>query len=139
MLHLPARYRDSRRIDSDEANACWNCGRGITAFVNLGTIHFHYRFRRRVATNLGVHIRKVRVYAIVLALLLAGVSVSAVGSIAFVGLVIPHIINSLAAIRLSGCGCYLLSRMLTIPNIGLLQHLGSPSTHEFMNEFVKIR
>lgn len=52
-----------------------------------------------VATNLGVHIRRVRVYAIVLALLLAGVSVSAVGSIAFVGLVIPHIARKLVGVN----------------------------------------
>ncbi|WP_018883793.1 FecCD family ABC transporter permease [Paenibacillus massiliensis] len=52
-----------------------------------------------VATNLGVHIRKVRVYAIVFALLLAGVSVSAVGSIAFVGLVIPHIARKLVGVN----------------------------------------
>lgn len=44
-----------------------------------------------IAVNLGLNTKRIRILAIVFALLLAGVSVAAVGSIAFVGLVIPHI------------------------------------------------
>ncbi len=52
-----------------------------------------------VASNLGVRIARVRMYAIIIALVLAGVSVSAVGSIAFVGLVIPHIARKLVGVN----------------------------------------
>lgn len=44
-----------------------------------------------MAINLGLNTKRIRILAILFALLLAGVSVAAVGSIAFVGLVIPHI------------------------------------------------
>lgn len=44
-----------------------------------------------MAINLGLNTKRIRILAIIFALLLAGVSVAAVGSIAFVGLVIPHI------------------------------------------------
>lgn len=44
-----------------------------------------------MAINLGLNTRRIRLIAVIFALLLAGVSVAAVGSIAFVGLVIPHI------------------------------------------------
>lgn len=50
-----------------------------------------------------------------------------------------HSINSVAAIRQNRCGYYLLPGMLAVPVIGLLQHLGSASTHELVNELVKIR
>jgi iron complex transport system permease protein len=48
-----------------------------------------------IAANLGVKTNRIRVVGITLAVILAGVSVSAVGSIAFVGLVIPHIARKL--------------------------------------------
>lgn len=48
-----------------------------------------------VAVNLGVKTKQVRVLGMTAALILAGVSVSAVGSIGFVGLVIPHISRKL--------------------------------------------
>ncbi|MGG0480648.1 iron ABC transporter permease [Priestia megaterium] len=48
-----------------------------------------------IAVNLGVKTNRIRVIGITLAVILAGVSVSAVGSIAFVGLVIPHIARKL--------------------------------------------
>ncbi|GAB1779865.1 iron ABC transporter permease [Priestia megaterium] len=48
-----------------------------------------------IAANLGVKINRIRVIGITLAVILAGVSVSAVGSIGFVGLVIPHIARKL--------------------------------------------
>ncbi len=52
-----------------------------------------------VATNLGISSKKIRILAIVSALLLAGVSVAAVGSIAFVGLVIPHIARKFVGVN----------------------------------------
>jgi len=52
-----------------------------------------------VATNLGISSKKIRIIAIVSALLLAGVSVAAVGSIAFVGLVIPHIARKFVGVN----------------------------------------
>lgn len=51
-----------------------------------------------VASNLGTNVNRVRILGIAAALVLAGVSVSAVGSIGFVGLVIPHISRKLAGV-----------------------------------------
>lgn len=51
-----------------------------------------------VALNLGVKTKRVRVLGMTAALILAGVSVSAVGSIGFVGLVIPHISRKLVGV-----------------------------------------
>ncbi|MFS0655155.1 FecCD family ABC transporter permease [Bacillus sp. 179-C3.3 HS] len=51
-----------------------------------------------VAANLGVRTRKVRILGMAAAVILAGVSVSAVGSIGFVGLVIPHIARKLVGV-----------------------------------------
>jgi iron complex transport system permease protein len=51
-----------------------------------------------VAVNLGVKTKRIRVLGMVGAVLLAGVSVSAVGSIGFVGLVIPHIARKLVGV-----------------------------------------
>jgi iron complex transport system permease protein len=48
-----------------------------------------------MATNLGMNTNRMKVMAMVIAVILAGVSVSAVGSIGFVGLVIPHISRKL--------------------------------------------
>jgi iron complex transport system permease protein len=48
-----------------------------------------------IATNLGMSTNRIKVLAMVIAVILAGVSVSAVGSIGFVGLVIPHISRKL--------------------------------------------
>ncbi|WP_307408114.1 FecCD family ABC transporter permease [Neobacillus ginsengisoli] len=48
-----------------------------------------------IAANLGVKTNRVRILGITAAVILAGVSVSAVGSIGFVGLVIPHISRKL--------------------------------------------
>ncbi|MFJ7941851.1 FecCD family ABC transporter permease [Peribacillus sp. NPDC096447] len=48
-----------------------------------------------IATNLGVNTTRIRILGIIIAVILAGVSVSAVGSIGFVGLVIPHISRKL--------------------------------------------
>ncbi|MGE8080095.1 FecCD family ABC transporter permease [Peribacillus loiseleuriae] len=47
------------------------------------------------AANLGVKTNRVRLFGIIASVILAGVSVSAVGSIGFVGLVIPHISRKL--------------------------------------------
>jgi iron complex transport system permease protein len=51
-----------------------------------------------VAVNLGVKTKRVRILGMTVALILAGVSVSAVGSIGFVGLVIPHISRKLVGV-----------------------------------------
>ncbi|MGM0876191.1 MAG: FecCD family ABC transporter permease [Bacillota bacterium] len=48
-----------------------------------------------ISTNLGMSTNRIKVLAMVIAVILAGVSVSAVGSIGFVGLVIPHISRKL--------------------------------------------
>ncbi|WP_244520558.1 FecCD family ABC transporter permease [Fictibacillus solisalsi] len=48
-----------------------------------------------IAANLGVNMNRIKGTGMALAVVLAGVSVSAVGSIAFVGLVIPHIARKL--------------------------------------------
>lgn len=51
-----------------------------------------------VASNLGVKTKRIQVIAMVVAVILAGVSVSAVGSIGFVGLVIPHMARKLVGV-----------------------------------------
>ncbi|WP_442955856.1 FecCD family ABC transporter permease [Paenibacillus sp. y28] len=50
------------------------------------------------AAGLGIKTKRVRLLGIALAVLLAGVAVSAVGSIGFVGLVIPHIARRLVGV-----------------------------------------
>ncbi|OXM88227.1 FecCD family ABC transporter permease [Paenibacillus rigui] len=50
------------------------------------------------ASNLGVRTQRVRWMAITAAVILAGISVSAVGAIGFVGLVIPHIARKLVGV-----------------------------------------
>lgn len=52
-----------------------------------------------VALGLGIHIRMTRFLALTAVVILAGVSVSAVGSIGFVGLVIPHISRKLVGVN----------------------------------------
>ncbi|WP_242214749.1 iron ABC transporter permease [Bacillus cereus group sp. BfR-BA-01383] len=52
-----------------------------------------------VATNLGVKTNRTRILGIIIVVILAGVSVSAVGSIGFVGLVIPHIARKLVGVN----------------------------------------
>lgn len=51
-----------------------------------------------VSTNLGVKTNRIRLVGIGLAIILAGVGVSAVGSIGFVGLVIPHIARKIVGV-----------------------------------------
>nr|WP_246294219.1 iron ABC transporter permease [Paenibacillus planticolens] len=51
-----------------------------------------------VSAGLGVKTKRIRLLGIVLAIILAGVGVSAVGSIGFVGLVIPHIARKLVGV-----------------------------------------
>lgn len=51
-----------------------------------------------IAVNLGIQTERIRLLAMIFAVVLAGVSVSAVGSIAFVGLVIPHIARKLVGV-----------------------------------------
>ncbi|HFU7055698.1 TPA: FecCD family ABC transporter permease [Bacillus cereus] len=52
-----------------------------------------------VATNLGVKTNQTRILGMIIVVTLAGVSVSAVGSIGFVGLVIPHIARKLVGVN----------------------------------------
>lgn len=47
------------------------------------------------AINLGIKVNRIKLFSIIAAVILAGVSVSTVGSIGFVGLVIPHIARKL--------------------------------------------
>ena len=49
----------------------------------------------RTASHLGVHVERLRILSIVLVALLTGVAVAFVGIIAFVGLVIPHLVRML--------------------------------------------
>jgi iron complex transport system permease protein len=60
-------------------------GRSIT-FLSLGD---------ESAANLGVHIKLVRIFGMIATVILAGSSVSIVGSIGFIGLVVPHIARRL--------------------------------------------
>ncbi|MDF9558485.1 iron ABC transporter permease [Bacillus tropicus] len=52
-----------------------------------------------VATNLGVKTNRTRILGMIIVVILAGLSVSAVGSIGFVGLVIPHIARKLVGVN----------------------------------------
>ncbi|PET31733.1 FecCD family ABC transporter permease [Bacillus cereus] len=52
-----------------------------------------------VATNLGVKTNRTRILGMIIVVILAGVSVSAVGSIGFVGLVIPHTARKLVGVN----------------------------------------
>ncbi|QWI22918.1 iron ABC transporter permease [Bacillus mycoides] len=69
-----------------------------------------------VATNLGVKTSRTRILGMIIVVILAGVSVSAVGSIGFVGLVIPHIARKLVGVnyRLSIPMSALLGGMLLV-------------------------
>lgn len=51
-----------------------------------------------VAINLGVNTKRIRLLGMTASVILAGVSVSAVGAIGFVGLVIPHIARKLVGV-----------------------------------------
>ncbi|MDA1883351.1 FecCD family ABC transporter permease [Bacillus cereus group sp. BY105LC] len=52
-----------------------------------------------VATNLGVKTNRTRILGMIIVVILAGISVSAVGSIGFVGLVIPHIARKIVGVN----------------------------------------
>ncbi|MED1508939.1 MULTISPECIES: iron ABC transporter permease [Bacillus] len=52
-----------------------------------------------IATNLGVKTNRTRILGMIIVVILAGVSVSVVGSIGFVGLVIPHIARKLVGVN----------------------------------------
>ncbi|MFB5543769.1 FecCD family ABC transporter permease [Bacillus cereus] len=52
-----------------------------------------------VATNLGVKTNRTRILGMIIVVILAGVSVSTVGSIGFVGLVIPHIARKIVGVN----------------------------------------
>ncbi|ANY68451.1 ferrichrome ABC transporter permease [Paenibacillus sp. BIHB 4019] len=63
-------------------------GRPIT-FLSLG---------EEAATGLGIKTARIRILGLLIAVVLAGASVSAAGSIAFVGLVIPHIARRIVGV-----------------------------------------
>ena len=48
-----------------------------------------------MATGLGQNVKWIRTLALVLSMLLAGISVAMVGQIAFIGLIVPHIVRYL--------------------------------------------
>ncbi|MFC3345275.1 FecCD family ABC transporter permease [Paenibacillus abyssi] len=70
----------------------------IAASIALGRSVSIIAMGEEVAVNLGVKTKRIRVLGMAAALVLAGVSVSAVGSIGFVGLVIPHIARKLVGV-----------------------------------------
>ncbi len=51
-----------------------------------------------IAVNLGVRTQRIRLIAMIFAVILAGISVAAVGSVAFIGLVVPHIARKLVGV-----------------------------------------
>lgn len=66
---------------------------------NFRAVYFTHINGDDVATNLGVKTNRTRILGMIIVVILAGVSVSAVGSIGFVGLVIPHIARKLVGVN----------------------------------------
>lgn len=64
---------------------------GFIAALVLAPYLSALAFGEETAINLGVHVHLVRTLAILIVLILAGTSVSIVGGISFLGLMIPHI------------------------------------------------
>lgn len=74
-----------------------------------------------VATNLGVKTNRTRILGMIIVVILAGVSVSAVGSIGFVGLVIPHIARKLVGVNyrlIIPMSAFLGAMLLVIADLG---------------------
>ncbi len=69
----------------------------ITIFwaISMGRSISLIAIGKETAVNLGIKVNRINVFSIIAAVILAGVSVSAVGSIGFIGLVIPHIARKL--------------------------------------------
>lgn len=68
---------------------------GCTAAILLGRQYDLLSLGERTAGHLGVHVERLRIASIVLVALLTGVAVAFAGIIAFVGLVVPHVIRML--------------------------------------------
>ncbi|MEC2553235.1 iron ABC transporter permease, partial [Bacillus tropicus] len=78
-----------------------------------------------VATNLGVKTNRTRILGMIIVVILAGVSVSAVGSIGFVGLVIPHIARKLVGVNyrlIIPMSAFLGAMLLVVADLGARTH-----------------
>ncbi len=79
-----------------------------------------------VATNLGVKTNRTRILGMIIVVILAGVSVSAVGSIGFVGLVIPHIARKLVGVNyrlIIPMSALLGAMLLVLADLGVRTHI----------------
>lgn len=68
---------------------------GVTAAVLLGRRYDLLALGERNARHLGLDVERLRLVSIVIVALLTGVAVAFVGIIAFVGLVVPHVVRML--------------------------------------------
>lgn len=68
---------------------------GVTAAILLGRRYDLLALGERNARHLGLDVERLRLISIVIVALLTGVAVAFVGIIAFVGLVVPHVIRML--------------------------------------------
>ncbi|UGB35376.1 iron ABC transporter permease [Microbacterium sp. cx-55] len=68
---------------------------GVAVAIGLARRYDLLALGDRTAAHLGVHVERLRIVSIVLVALLTGVAVAFVGIIAFVGLVIPHLVRML--------------------------------------------
>ncbi len=75
----------------------WAAGAMIAALLLSRSITL-LSLGEEVATNLGQRTRMVKLAAIVTVLVLAGASVSAIGAVGFVGLIIPHVARYLVGV-----------------------------------------
>jgi iron complex transport system permease protein len=75
---------------------------GVVAAILLGRRYDLLALGERNARHLGLDVERLRVVSIVLVALLTGVAVAFVGIIAFVGLVVPHIMRMLLGPRHRG-------------------------------------
>ncbi|QUG84930.1 iron chelate uptake ABC transporter family permease subunit [Bacillus nitratireducens] len=83
-----------------------------------------------VATNLGVKTNRTRIFGMIIVVILAGVSVSAVGSIGFVGLVIPHIARKLVGVNyrlIIPMSALLGAMLLVLADLGARTHRYQPN------------
>jgi iron complex transport system permease protein len=75
---------------------------GVTAAMLLGRRYDLLALGERNARHLGLDVERLRIVSIVIVALLTGVAVAFVGIIAFVGLVVPHIMRMLLGPRHRG-------------------------------------
>lgn len=68
---------------------------GVAVTVALARRYDLLALGDRTASHLGVNVERLRIFSIVIVALLTGVAVAFVGIIAFVGLVIPHLVRML--------------------------------------------